>query len=196
MQSDEIWFVGSKAGGGGFTQQQDLAVQDTRGNPVLAGGTIRKLVSVVVGRMESVQKKKLDMMWEKLFDVQDMLDQETQRLSFFVNEGQEATDGLEGKIQFGVGQRRAYIQMIAIQQWGNAEPSAIAMVEKELKEAYEDDEQSAGTGEDTPPQIRVVGDTGGDDPEVLQGSDGSGGEAVGATERDLQEEHEASTPAS
>lgn len=184
------WFVGNNANGSGasgFTDSLDNALRDRHGAPVLAGGTYRRLVSVVVGRMEAVQKKKLDMMWEQLFDVNDDLDAKTQRLSVLLASGDDAT-GLEAQISFAVGMRRAMIRMISIQQLGNAEPSATAMIERELKEAYEDDESEQPTDPNSAPAAGPTGEAGGDDQQLLQGGNEEGGGDVGDGQPHLQEE--------
>lgn len=180
--SNDVWFLGDNSNGSGakgFTDNVDNALRDRHGSPILAGGTYRRLVSVVVGRMEAVQKKKLDMMWDQLFDVNDKLTEQTDRLSAYAQQ-KEVPESLLREIQFTAGLRRGMVQMISIQQNGNAEPSAMELIETELREAYVDDESESAPGADAAPALRSVGEAGGDDPGVLQGSDEPSGEEVGA----------------
>lgn len=188
------WFVGDNSNGSGvsgFTNTVDKALKDKTGAPIMAGGAIRRLVSVVVGRMEAVQKKKLDMMWEVLFDIQDKVDQESQRLSFFTEQKEDVT-AIQRQMSYDIGMRRGLIAMISIQQNGNAEPSAIAMIEQELKEAYEEDDD--GSGSDPAPALRAVGEAGGNDSNVLPEGEGGSGEAVGTGQPDREEEPQAVDP--
>lgn len=179
--SNDVWFLGDNSNGSGakgFTDNVSNALRDRHGAPILAGGTYRRLVSVVVGRMEAVQKKKLDVMWEQLFDVNDKLTEQTDRLSAYAQQS-EVPESLLREIQFTAGLRRGMVQMISVQQLGNAEPSAIDMIETELREAYEDDEPEQAAGEPVAATLRIAGEAGGGDQRVLQEGARAGGEAVG-----------------